>query len=296
MNKASSDNRKKRVGSDKKRGILFSLPALVAQFLFGWYPILLAFPIALMKYRLVLGSQWVGMDNFRAILDDPLTILSLKNTLFYAGLNIGLTFIIPIIISIFLMEMGPRTIRIMMILWFIPIASMASLVLWKWFYNIDYGLLNAILSGLGLPKLRWLNDPKLAMFCLVLPQIVMYGPGLIWIASLQTIPNSYYEAADLEGAGIWCKIWNITLPRLRPIISMLLILAVIGSFQVFDAPMVFTGGGPNNATLVSALFIYKLAFTRFEFGQGMAFAIILFSIIMALTVLQRKYFREDIDK
>jgi len=120
--------------------------------------------------------------------------------------SIALTFLVPIFVAILLMEMRKSLIRIMMILWFIPVSSMAGIIIWKWFYNPQYGLFNGILQSLGMPTLRWLDDPNLAMICLVLPGLIMYGPGLIYIATLQGIPDELYQAAELEGASFWRKI------------------------------------------------------------------------------------------
>jgi len=157
-------------------------------------------------------------------------------------------------------------------------------------------LFNGILTWLNLPTLRWLNDPNLAMICLILPGLIMYGPGLIYIATIQGIPDELYEAADLEGAGMRRKIWSITLPRLRPIISMMLILGVIGSLQVFSQPYVMTGGGPGYATITVVMSIYQLAFQSMKYGKGAALSVTLFFVTMILVVIQRKYIKEDIDR
>jgi len=274
---------------------LFIAPSLVLTFVFGWYPLALAFVVGFQEYW-ILGARYVGFANFQQIANDPMVGIVLRNTLYYAFLNIALTFIVPIFVAILLLEMNRKIVRIMMILWFIPMASMASLILWKWMYDPYTGLFNGILVRLGLPTLLWLDDPRIAMLCIVLPNLIMYGPGLVYIASLQSIPDELYEAADLEGAGIWQKIWSITLPRLRPIIAMMLILAVIGAFQVFEAPFVMTGGGPANATRTIVMLIVETAFRDLHYGYGTALAIILFIILLVLITLQRKYFKENLDE
>ncbi|MCD6231639.1 sugar ABC transporter permease, partial [Candidatus Aerophobetes bacterium] len=241
-------------------------------------------------------SPFVGLSNFRLLFSDPIFYISFRNVAYYTTLNLTLTFIIPIIIAILLMEMRKDIIRIMMILWFIPTASMAGMVIWKWFYNPYYGLFNAILKRLGFPPLRWLNDPNLAMFCLVLPGLIMFGPGLIYIASIQSIPEEFYEAAELEGTSFWQKVWHITLPRLRPIIAMMLILAIINNLQVFNPMKVMTGGGPANATISPVMHIFNLAFERYKMGIGSAMSIILFFLVLSLITIQRKFFKENIDK
>ena len=130
-----------------------------------------------------------------------------------------------------------------------------------------------------LPALKWLDDPNLAMFCLILPGIILFGPGLIYIASLQNIPEELYEAAELEGASLFQKIRFVTLPRLRPIIAMMLIFSVIGSMQVFELPFLMTGGGPGYATTTVVKYIYDLAFGAYDLGKATALAIVLFFVI-----------------
>jgi len=276
----------KRTEYKGRKGWLFVIPALITVCLFGWFPIIASFIVSLQRFS-VIRTSWVGLSNFSYILNNPLTFTAFKNSLYFAFLSIGLTFLLPIFIAILLMEMKKNIIRIMMILWFIPVATMAGIIVWKYFYNVQYGLFNGILSTLGLPELRWLNDPRLAMLCLVLPGLIMY--------TLQSIPVSFYEAAELEGAGFWTKIWHITLPRLRPIICVMLILAIIGSLQVFDQPFIMTHGGPGFATYTVVLYIYQLAFSELSFGKGIALAIVLFFITMILVIIQRKVVKENVD-
>ena len=286
---------KKELKYIRRVSLFFALPAVLVQLIFGWFPILTAFIIAFQKFNIIRSSPFVGLDNFKYLLRDPITFIVFKNTFYYTALSIGLTFLLPILIAIFLMEMKKSVIRIMMILWFIPVASMAGIIIWKWFYNVQYGLFNGILISLGFPPLRWLNDPRLAMLSLVLPGLIMYGPGLIYIATLQSIPEELYEAAELEGVSFWGKIWYITLPRMRPIIAVMLILGVIGNLQVFNQPFIMTAGGPGFATYSVVMRVFMFAFDGFQFGKATALAIMLFFTIMALVIIQRRYFKENID-
>jgi len=278
----------------RRSALLFLIAPLIAITLFNWYPFIMGFLVAFQRFEII-TSEYVGLENFKELLADPIVGLSLKNTFYYAFLNIALTFMIPIIVAILLMEMKKSIIRIMMILWFIPVASMASLVIWKWFYDPQYGLFNGILSVLGLPNVGWLENPRIAMISIVLPGLIFFSPGLIYMASLQTIPLSFYEAAELEGAGLWSKIWHISLPRLRPIIAMMLILSVINSMLMFQQALVLTGGGPQNSTRTVVMYIYNLGFQSMRFGIGAAFSLILFFILAILISIQRKYFKENID-
>jgi multiple sugar transport system permease protein len=274
----------------------FTIPGLLFQFFFGWFPILIAFLVAFQRYYLVKPAETVGLANFHEVATDPLTPVVFLNTFHYAALTLAMTFFLPIFVSILLMEMSPRVIRVMMILWFLPVASTAGIVIWKYFYNSKLGLLNGILQSLGLPRQEWLDNPALAMISLVLPGLILFGPGLVYIASLQGIPEELYEAAELEGAGFWTKIWRITLPRLRPVIAMMLIFAVIGALQVFEQPFIMTGGGPGYATRTVAVYVYNLAFLGYNLGKATALAIALFFVIMTLIIIQRRYFRETLDE
>jgi len=279
-----------------RKAWVFATPGLLIQFFFGWFPIAIAFILSFQKFYVLKACEFVGWENFKFLFfRTPLMGKAFLNTFYYAFLSIALTFLIPIFVAILLMEMKKNMIRIMMILWFIPVASMAGIIIWKWFYHPQYGLFNGILVTLGLPTLRWLDDPRIAMLCLVLPGLIMYGPGLVYVATLQSIPNELYEAADLEGASLWEKIWFITLPRLRPVIAVMLILSVIGSLQIFDQPFVMTGGGPAFATTTVVLLLYQLAFKQLKFGEATALGLILFFVIMVIIVIQRRYFKENLD-
>ncbi|MCC6445879.1 MAG: sugar ABC transporter permease [Armatimonadetes bacterium] len=275
---------------------LFTLPGILFQFFFGWFPVVFAFMVGFQEYFFVKPPRYVGLANFREVAADPLTTTAFFNTFLYAFLSISLTFVMPIFVSILLMEMSRRTIRWMMILWFIPVASTAGIAIWKYMYNPRLGLLNGILSALHLPTLKWLDDPGLAMISLILPGIILFGPGLMYIAALQGVPEELYEAAEMEGAGFFRKIWHITLPRLRPIIAMMLIFSVIGSMQVFEMPFIMTGGGPGYATTMVVMHVYNMAFNAYNLGKATALAIVLFFVIMTLIALQRKYFRENLDE
>jgi len=286
---------KQRAKYLKRAKWAFYAPGFILNLIFGWFPLVLGLIVGFQAYYIIRPAEFVGLANFQNIFYDPLTLISFRNTLYYTALQIGLVFFIPIIVSILLMEMKKSIIRIMMILWFIPIAQMAGIIIWKWFYQPQIGLFNGILVSIGLPTSQWLNSARIAMLCLVLPGLIMFGPGLIYIATLQSIPEELYEAAELEGTNFLQKIWYITLPRLRPIIAMMLLLSIIGNMQVFTQPFVMTGGGPGSATYSVIMKYFSLSFKSLKFGQGGALGLILFLLIMVLIIIQRKYFKENID-
>lgn len=274
--------------------LLFLVPALAFQLVWGWFPLVFAFALSLTDARVRGPVSFIGLQSYQRMWGDPLMHEAFRVTFTYAALSIVLTFIIPIIVAILLMEMPPRIMRWMMLLWFLPLSGIASTILWKYAYNPDYGILQQIVRMLGLPEQRFLNDPNNVLFWLIFPGILLFGPGLIYMAALQGIPSSYYEAAEVEGASFWRKIWTISLPRLRPVISMLLTFAIIGSLQEFNQPQILTGGGPGSASRTVVVYLYGL-WGQLRFGDATTVAVFLFAVIMILTLLYRTFFKEDPD-
>jgi multiple sugar transport system permease protein len=180
-------------------------------------------------------------------------------------------------------------IRIFRTIYFIPSITpvVASSLLWLWIFNPEYGLANGMLNRLGLPSLYWLQDPRLAKASFIIMSFwTIGGQMVILLAGLKGIPATFYEAAQIDGAGRWATFWHITLPMLSPAIFFNLILAIIGAFQVFTQSYIITGGGPENATLFYVLFLYRMAFENFRMGYASAMAWVLFLIILLFTYIQ----------
>ena len=276
---------------------LFVLPAFLFQLIWGWYPILVAFILSFTNARLKRMPDFVGLQNYVRLWHDPLMAKAFRVTLTYASMSVVLTFVIPIFVAILLMEMPDRIRRWMMLLWFLPLSGIASTILWRYMYNVRYGLFQNILRSLGLPEQRFLNDAKMVLFWLIFPSMLFYAPGLIYMAALQSIPTSYYEAAEIEGASFWRKIWTISLPRLRPVITMMMTFSIIGSLQIFDWPQIMTGsaGDPGGAARTVVMYIYQPLWSSLRLGDATAMAVMLFLVIMTLTLLYRTFFKEDPD-
>ena len=275
-------------------GWLFVLPALLFQLVWGWYPLLLAFLLSFTDAKPRGTSSFTGLESYIRVWHDPLVAETFRTTLIYGALTIVLTFGIPIFVAILLMEMPQRAMRWMMLLWFLPLSGLANAILWKYAYNPQYGLFQFLAQSFGLPEQRFLNDSSQVLLWLVFPGILLFGPGLIYLASLQSIPSSYYEAAEVEGAGFFRKIWTITLPRLRPIISMMLLFAVISTMQEFTWPQLMTGGGPGNASRMVVQYLYSLL-RNLRYADATALAVFLFLTIMAIVVVFRMVIKEDPD-
>ncbi len=274
---------------------MFVIPAFLFQLIWGWYPLVVAFILSFTDAQPILPSKFTGVASYRHILGDPLALRSLQTTIEYAALSIVLTFFIPILVAILLMEMPPRVMRWMMLLWFLPLSTIASTILWRYVYDQNVGIFQYIATAvLHLPPQPFLNDPKTVLFWIIFPSVLLFGPGLFYMASLQGIPSSYYEAAEVEGAGFWRKIWTISLPRLRPIISMLLIFSIIGSLQDFAFPQILTGGDPGGASRLVVMYMYELLQDQ-RLSDATALAILLFFVIMFFVILSRLLIKEDPD-
>ncbi len=274
---------------------LFIIPAVLFQLVWGWYPFIVAFYISLTDAQPILPSTYTGFASYKRVLADPLVAQAFRVTFVYAGLTIALTFVIPIIIAIFLMEMPPRVMRWMMVLWFLPISTLTNTILWKYVYNTQYGLFEYIATSiLHLPTQQFLNDPNQVIFWLVFPGLLLFAPGLIYMATLQGIPTSYYEAAEVEGASFWRKIWTISFPRLRPVISVLLTFGIIASMQEFSWPQFLTQGEPLGASRTIVMYLY--AYIQADsYSNATALSIVLFIVLMIIIILFRVFFKEDPD-
>jgi len=166
--------------------------------------------------------------------------------------------------------------------------------LWRWFYNREFGVFNGILDAVGLTKVRWLDTPNLAMFSVILMTLwwTVGGPTVILLAGLKQIPNSYYEAAAIDGAVGWKRFWLITLPLLRPVLLFVTVINVIGAFQIFGQTFMITRGGPTLSTRVLVQYIYETAFNFYRLGYGAAMSWLLFLVIVTFSIIQFRVLRE----
>lgn len=257
---------------------LILLPAVVLFALFSWWPILRGLVIAFQKTNLITTS-WIGIENFQRVLADPLLGQALANTALYAGLALLIGFPVPIFFAVMLAEMR-RSRRISSFLVFLPtvIPPVVSILLWQVFYDPSTrGLFNSILGTVGIDPLPWLQSPSTAMLSIVL--VATWGAfgstTIIYLATVLSIDTQLYEAAEIDGAGIFRRVWHITLPQMRGTILLLLLLQLIGTFQVFTEPFLLTGGGPNNSTVTLLMLIYRYAFIYGNFGQAAALSLML---------------------
>lgn len=272
-------------------GYLFIMPFILG-FLF-WFlaPALTAVWLTFTDWNLIRAPRYVGLDNIIRMGTDKLFWQSLKVTTLYTMASVPLGLIMAFLLAL-LINTKVKGIAFFRTIYYLPsiVPAVASAVLWAWIFNTEFGLLNAILRTFGIQRIAWLQDPSYALWALIM--MSLWGVGgamIIYLAGLQGIPDVFYEAAEIDGAGRWNQLWNITLPLLSPVIFFNLIMSIIGTFQVFTAGFLITDGGPQNATLFYVLYLYRNGFEYLDMGYSAALAWVLFLIILALTALIFRY-------
>lgn len=267
--------------------LLFVLPMLFVFVFFSWSPIVQSVVMSLQKTNLIV-SEWVGFDNYLAVIGDPELGRAVINTLWFAVLALLFGFPLPLLMAVLMSEVR-RGKGIYSALAYLPVVipPVVAVLLWKFFYSADpSGVFNTVLGFVGIPPQPWIQDAVQAMPSLVL-EATWAGAGgsiIIYLAALLGVPPELYDAAEVDGAGIWKKVWHVTLPQLRGILFIMLILQVIATAQVFLEPFLFTGGGPAGATKTVLLYIYDKAFRNSlggDYGEATAVSVLL-AVVLAL--------------
>lgn len=273
--------------------IIFLAPWLIGFLSFLLLPILASLFLAFTRFDGLNMPSTIGLANFLTAFHDPVFWASLKITFIFAFVSLPLMTVLAIAIAMLLKQKLIAK-SFFKIVFYVPsiIPIVASSVLWTWIFKADNGVLNQFITncgalvGLNIKTPLWLADPNWALPALILMSIWSIGnPMIIYLAGLQNIPQSLYEAADLDGAGTWAKFWHITIPGLMPTIFFNLTIGLIQVFQYFVPAFVMTSGGPQNATMFYSLYTYQLAFDDFRFGYASALSWILFIIIVFSTYL-----------
>lgn len=273
--------------------LVVALPMILCFGLFSWFPIGRAVVMSFQFTNLVAAPEFVGLENFTYVLSDPLLPVALRNTLYFAGLALVFGYPIPLVAAVVMSEVRKAR-GVFAALAYLPVVvpPVVAVLLWKTFYSgSDTGVFNTIAGWFGAGPFPWLQDPRWAMPSLVLEATWAAAGGtvIIYLAALLSVAPELYDAAEVDGAGIWRKIWHVTLPQLRGVLFITLILQIIGTTQVFTEPYLFTGGGPANSTTTILLMIYNYAFGgRGDYGAATALSIML---AVVLAILSAVYFR-----
>lgn len=268
--------------------LVFLLPALVLFGYFSWWPILSNVILSFQQTNLVEPAIWVGWENFQRLFADPVLPTAVRNTLWFAALSLAIGFPVPVLLAVFMSEVR-RFGGLFRVLVYLPVVvpPVVSVLLWKWFYNPDSGLFNQLLGLVGLGPFPWLQDSAWAVPSLVL-EATWAGAGgavLIYLAALSGVSTELYEAAEIDGASVWRRVWHVMLPQIRGVLLLMLLLQVIGVFQIFTEPFVMTDGGPNNATVTVLLLIYRYAFLFGDYGAAAALSVLLAVVLAVLSAI-----------
>ncbi len=272
--------------------LLLILPTILIFGAFSWYPIVQTVIMSLQSTNLVDPPTWVGLENFRTVLGDPLLPTAIKNTAYFALLALLFGYPIPLIAAVLMSELRSfRGIYATLVYLPVVIPPVVAVLLWKTFYDgSSAGVFNTVLGWLGLGPYPWLQSASTAMPSLVL-EATWANAGatvIIYLAALTSVNPDLYEAASIDGASLLRKVWNITLPQLRGVLLVTMILQIIATAQVFLEPYLFTSGGPNNSTLTVLLLIYNYAFANSlggDYGSAAALSLMLAAFLAVFSLV-----------
>jgi multiple sugar transport system permease protein len=267
------------------KGLGFLSPWIIGFLLFTLLPVGMSFYYSLCDYSLLQPPLFIGFANYRDLMADPVFWKTLVNTFKYAIMALPAGMLVSLGLAL-LLNAPIRGQAIYRTIIFLPslVPTVASAMLWLWLFNAKLGLINSMLRGIGIEGPGWLTTPEWAMPALAL--MSLWGVGhtvVIYLAGLQDVPRELYEAAELDGVGPLSRLRNVTLPMISPVIFFNLVMAIIGTLQVFAIPFVMTGGGPARATYFFTMYLYDNAFTYLKMGYASAMAWIQLVIILCLT-------------
>ncbi len=286
---------------DNFNGFLFALPWIIGFICFSLVPLITSFYYSFTNFNPVKAPEWVGMDNFKYLLKDPLVLKSLKNTFFMAFVSTPINlFIATLLASLLNSKFKGRGIA--RTIFFLPsiIPMIAATMVWIWMFDPTYGYINRVLSLVGVGGPAWLVNPAYTKWALVMMGTWCTGTTmLICLAALQDVPKSYYEAAEIDGANVFARFFKITLPGVAPVLVYQGILNIINSFQYFTQVHVIinasagggssnVSGGPANSILMYPLYLFNTAFSYLKMGRASAMAWLLFLIVSILTFIMIK--------
>lgn len=276
--------------------VLMLSPTIVFFILFVYYPIVWGFRLSFGEFNLLSGTfKFVGLENFKRVVRDPVVVSSFKNTLNFSIFTVILGTIISLLLAVCI-EFIPKYGGIYKFIYFIPVVSpmVTVAMVWLWLYEPRIGYLNYLLSLIKIPPKQWLQDPNLALMSIAVMS-VWKGLGfhiVIFSAGIKGISKEFYEAAQIDGANNWQLFRYITLPLLSPVIAFVFITSTIGACQAFTQMNVMTKGGPVGATKTIVYAIYEYGFQFYRMSYASAIAVVLFIVIMILTIAQLKLFKE----
>jgi multiple sugar transport system permease protein len=269
----------------------FILPSFLGFFVFLVVPMFFSLGISFYDWELLTPPRFTGIANFQALLTDRVFGGVVVNTIYYTLGLVPLNLVISLGLAVWL-NTRLRGLTFYRSAFFVPVVTVtvAVALIWRWMYEPRFGIIDAALRAVGLPAPLWLGDESWALPAIIIMSVWKgFGYNMVlFLAGLQGIPVTIYEAAMIDGASAWQRFWRITLPLLSPTVFLAVVLTVISSFQVFDQAYVMTNGGPANATNTIVLYIYQNGFQYFRMGYASAIAWVLFGFIFVFTLAQMR--------
>lgn len=282
-------SRKKQQRRENVWGTLFCLPCILGFLFFALLPMITSLYYSFTDYNIISRCNFVGLDNYKNMFSgkDPYFYKALKVTIYYVALSVPTSIIFAFVVAMLLNTnvKGKGIFRTIFYLpSIVPVVGMSAI--WLWIFNSDFGLANMILKAVGLPTCKWLSSEHTVIPTLVFTNLWTVGSTMvIFLAGMQDVPKQLLEAVEIDGGGLFAKLFHVTIPMMTPTIFYNVVMGFINGFQVFTQAYVITDGGPNNASLFYVFYLYREAFEFMRMGSACAIAWVLFVIIMILTVV-----------
>jgi multiple sugar transport system permease protein len=291
----TAPTKRPRRHDDTRLALLFILPALIGFLVFMVWPLLRGIYLSFTKFNLLTPAKFNGVDNYIRMVQDPVFWNALKVTIYYVVLNIGIQTIVALVIAVMMQRLTRKTWLRGIVLTPYLVSNVVAAMVFLWILDYQLGIGNKVLTAIGVGSI-----PFLSSSAWVIPTIAVINvwrhvgyTALLIFAGLQTIPETIYEAGRVDGAGEVRMFRSITVPLLRPIMALVLIITVVGSFQVFDTVAIATRGGPVDSSRVLQYYIYDMAFGRFQFGYASAMSVALLILLMIVTFTQYRLTRAE---
>ncbi len=289
---SSPSRKRRRLHDDTPWALLMLAPNIIGFVMFMVFPILATLFYSFTEYDLITAPTFVGFDNYLELFRDPIIGTTIKNTLTFTLITVPVGMAFSLLLAVFL-DQKIAFKRFYRGAYFLPsITSMVAVsIVWQWIYNPEFGLLNYFLSFFGINGITWLSSSSTSLVSIAIVSI-WKGAGynmMLFLAGLQGISTSYYEASELDGANKWQQFIHVTLPMLSPTTFFIFVMSIIGSFQVFDSVMLMTKGGPGRSSSVLVHYLYQNAFQYFSMGYACAIAYLLFFIVLIVTLFNMRF-------
>ncbi|MDR2747802.1 MAG: sugar ABC transporter permease [Treponema sp.] len=284
------------LGRKFNTGWFFILPAVVSFLMFKYYPMLMGMLVSFFRFDVMNPpGDFVGFRNYARAFKDPLVRNALKNTSQFWVIMLLMNQFVPLILAVMVDEVRKNK-ALIRTLYYLPaiLPGIVTTVLWKYFWQPDYGLANFIVTSIGFKPQMWLNDINLVKICMRFPGLLIMastGGGMyfiIYLAALNGINKEMYESAQVDGATFFRRLFSITIPSILPTIGMLIIMSTMGTFNMFDEVMIMTGGGPARSTETLVLYAFQKAYRETDYSYAVTITVLAFIIVFLLTLLQMR--------